>query len=74
VTKLPVVSGKELIKYLSKKGFRAVRTSGSHVIMKKDGIRPFPVPLHNELDRGTLGAILDQAEIRDEFIDDWYGN
>jgi hypothetical protein len=42
--------------------------------MKKDGIRPFPVPLHNELDRGTLGAILDQAEIRDEFIDDWYGN
>lgn len=72
MSKLPVVSGRELIKYLSKKGFQVTRTSGSHAIMKKNDVTPFPVPLHDELDRGTLGAILEQAKIRDEFIRDWY--
>ena len=33
--KLPVVSGKETIKALSKIGFQHVRTKGSHAILNK---------------------------------------
>ena len=73
MSKLPVISGLELIKYLSKKGFEPARQS-KHVVMRGNNRRPFPVPMHPELDRGTLLGILEQADIsRDEFIRDWYG-
>ena len=55
--KLPVVSGKDVIKALSKIGFEHVRTKGSHAIMNKQtekGKITIPVPLHNELAKGTL--------------------
>jgi len=70
--KLPRLSGKEVIKTLSKVGFKAVRQKGSHVIMVKetpDGKRSTVVPLHKEVDKGTLLEILRQAGLkRDEFI------
>lgn len=67
--KLPVVSGQEAVKALSKLGFEAVRQRGSHVVMKGRG-RTFAVPLHPELDRGTLRAILRQANVSvEEFVD-----
>lgn len=67
--KLPVVSGQEAVKALSKLGFEAVRQRGSHVVMKGRG-RTFAVPLHPELDRGTLRAILRQANVSvEEFLD-----
>ena len=48
--KLPVVSGKEIIKALSKVGFEWKRTSGSHAILNKideqRGKVTVPVPLH----------------------------
>ena len=54
MTKLPVVSGKELIRALSKIGFRFIRQKGDHVILKhKDG-RTAIVPLHKEIKKGTL--------------------
>jgi len=58
--KLPVLSGKQLIKILAKKGFIIRRQSGSHVILQKDE-RVFSVPLHDELKKGTLNGILKQA-------------
>lgn len=72
--RLPVVSGRDLIRYLTnEKGFLPVRQKGSHVVLKSsDGKRVFTVPLHNELDRGTLGAILEQAGIgREQFASEW---
>lgn len=60
--KLPVVSGRDAIKALSKLGFAAVRQKGSHVVMTGKG-RTFAVPLHSELDRGTLHAILREANV-----------
>ena len=63
--KLPVVSGKEVIKALSKIGFKHVRTKGSHAILNKEtdkGKVTIPVPLHKELAKGTLKSILNQFE------------
>ena len=64
--KLPVVSGKEVIKALSKIGFEHVRTKGSHAILNKQtpkGKITIPVPLHKELAKGTLKSIMNQAEL-----------
>ena len=59
--KLPVLSGKEAIKALSKIGFEHVRTKGSHAILNKQtdkGKVTIPVPLHKELAKGTLKSIM----------------
>ena len=67
--KLPVISGKELIKILYKKfGFRPIRQKGDHITITNDNAF-VTVPLHAELDIGTLKSILDDCGIsRDEFI------
>jgi len=71
--KLPRLSGKKVIKALSKAGFVAVRQRGSHVIMKKktsEGEIATVVPNHKEVDRGTLLEIIRQARLtRKDFID-----
>lgn len=63
--KLPILSGKEMIKILGKIGFVHIRTSGSHAILnKQDAVRgkiTLPVPLHPELAKGTLKSIMNQA-------------
>lgn len=62
--KLPVVSGKEVVKALSKIGFKHMRTRGSHAILNKEtdkGKITIPVPLHKELAKGTLKSIIKQA-------------
>ena len=64
MTKMPVLSGKEIIKILSKLGYQHIRTRGSHMIMIKQtekGKKMIPVPNHNELAKGTLKAIMNQA-------------
>ena len=67
--RLPVVSGREAVKALSRLGFVPVRQKGSHVVLKGRG-RTFAVPLHPELDRGTLRAILRQANVAiQDFVD-----
>jgi len=66
VPKLPVLSGKEAIKALSKIGFEHVRTKGSHAILNKQtdkGKVTIPVPLHKELAKGTLKSIMNRAEL-----------
>jgi predicted RNA binding protein YcfA (HicA-like mRNA interferase family) len=71
-TRLPVIQGRELIKYLSKKGFKVTRIRGDHVVMQSANCR-VTVPLHPELDRGTLLAILEEVGIsREEFLSEWY--
>ncbi len=64
--KLPVLSGKEMIKVLSKIGFVHSRIRGSHAVMIKQtsqGKKTIPVPLHKELAKGTLKSIMNQAEL-----------
>ncbi len=58
--KLPVISGEHLIKILVREGFSVRRQAGSHVVLQK-GSAVFSVPLHQELKKGTLKAILKQS-------------
>jgi len=52
--KLPVVSGKELIKIFRKIEFKFVRQRGDHVIMKHSDGRVVTIPLKKEIKKGTL--------------------
>ena len=66
---LPVISGQECIRALSRLGYATVRTRGSHVRLRAAGRNPVTVPLHRELDRGTLREIIRTAEISvEEFL------
>ncbi|MBI5073299.1 type II toxin-antitoxin system HicA family toxin [Candidatus Woesearchaeota archaeon] len=70
--RLPQLSGKEIIKALSQAGFAAVRQKGSHVILVKETPerkRTTVVPLHKEVDTGTLIEIMRQSGLtREEFL------
>jgi predicted RNA binding protein YcfA (HicA-like mRNA interferase family) len=72
MVKLPRLSGHELIKILAQFGFKKIRQKGSHVMLIKEtkqGKIGCVVPLHDELETGTLLGILRQAKIsRDEFF------
>ena len=72
MTRLPLVSGRELIRALSRAGFEEVRTRGSHVSLRKitpERTYKTVVPLHKELARGTVNEILKQAGLtREELI------
>jgi len=63
--KLRILSGKEVVKIPSKFGFEVVSQKGSHVKLRRilsDGTKQtLTVPLHMELDKGTLKAIIRQA-------------
>ena len=69
---LPVVSGKDVIRVLTRAGFFFVRQKGSPVRMKKqtsDTALNITIPLHDELDRTTLRSIIKAAELtEDEFL------
>jgi predicted RNA binding protein YcfA (HicA-like mRNA interferase family) len=70
MSKVPSVSGEQVVAALRRIGFRVRRQHGSHIIMRRD--EPFAqtvVPAHRELDRGTLRAILRQIDLSvDDFI------
>ncbi len=72
MTKLPVLSGKEVIKALSKVGFQPARQRGDHVILVKfveDKKKAVVVPYHKEVDKGTLLEIIRQAGLtKEDFI------
>ena len=63
MAKLPIVSGDQCIQALERIGYRIARTRGSHVRMRCPGRRPVTIPRHDELDRGTLRAILRTVDI-----------
>ena len=69
MSKVPRVSGRQVVVALTRVGFRVRRQHGSHIIMRRD--QPFAqtvVPNHPEIDTGTLRAILRQVGMGvDEF-------
>jgi len=72
LAKLPRLSGKEVIKALEKTGFIQKRQRGSHVFMIKENLDvklTTVVPMHQEIDTGTLLEIMRQCKLtRDEFL------
>jgi predicted RNA binding protein YcfA (HicA-like mRNA interferase family) len=71
MSRLPVISGAVCIKALAKMDFVIDRQRGSHVILVREDPRmTVCVPDHQELDRGTLRAIIRQVGLSvDEFTD-----
>lgn len=66
--KLPVISGKELVKVLVKIGFEVDHITGSHIILRKITY-PYTritVPNHKEIAKGTLRAIIIQVGLTRE--------
>jgi len=68
--KLPVASGKDVIKALSKIGYYVRDQKGSHVHLRHPYRKPLTVPDHPEIARGTLRAIIKEAGLTvEEFLD-----
>ena len=77
MSKLPVVSGDDLIKLLKRLGYEIVRQRGSHVRLRKVtdiGEHKITVPHHPEIAKGTLSDILSKVALwngisKEELID-----
>ena len=64
MTQLPVISGRQCVRALERAGFVVRRREGSHIVLRRtDPFAQTVVPDHRTLDRGTLRAILRQADI-----------
>ena len=72
MVKLPVISGKELLKLLEKLGFVIVRVNGSHHRLRHADGRVTTVPVHGNADlpKGLLRKIIreDLKMELDEFV------
>lgn len=70
MTRLPVLSGREVVKALSKIGYYVRDQKGSHVHLRHATRLPLTVPMHDEIARGTLRAIIRDAGLTgEEFLD-----
>ena len=68
------VSGRELVKFLSKKGFEIYGRKGSHVkLISLERNTKAIVPMHKEISMGTLNAIIKQAKLSEEEIKELCG-
>ena len=71
MAKLPQITAVELIKILTKIGFKSLRQEGSHIFLRHDDGRTTVVPNHpgRKLDSGLLLKILkkDIGISREEF-------
>lgn len=66
---LPVMNWRDVLKALSKKGFKPVRQRGSHIIIENDQGSFAVVPRKDEIKPGTLLSIIEQAGLtKEEFL------
>lgn len=73
MTKLPALTGRDVVRALQKAGFVVIRISGSHHRLEHpdDPSRTTTVPVHagKALKRGTLRGIIKQVGLTvDEFL------
>ena len=69
MSRLPVVSGRVLIKALVRLGYTIRDQEGSHVHLRHPTHPSLTIPNHREIARGTLRAIIRQADLSvDELI------
>jgi predicted RNA binding protein YcfA (HicA-like mRNA interferase family) len=72
MTKLPILSAREIIKGLNNQGFKVISQKGSHIKMKKkisEETRIVIIPDYNEIPVGTLQSIIRQSGFTlEEFI------
>ena len=69
MSKLPILSWRDVVKALSKKGFKVVRQRGNHLILEGPEHRFTVVPRHETIAPTTLLKIMVQVGItKEEFI------
>jgi predicted RNA binding protein YcfA (HicA-like mRNA interferase family) len=71
MTRLPSLTGEQVIKALDKAGFKVLRQKGSHVFLSHDDGRATVVPVHKgeTIGRGLLRKIIQDTELnRDDFM------
>lgn len=60
--KVPLLSGREVVKVFRRLGWYVARQRGSHIILVKEGhIATLSVPDHHEVARGTLRSLIARA-------------
>ncbi|HZM86931.1 MAG TPA: type II toxin-antitoxin system HicA family toxin [Blastocatellia bacterium] len=72
MSELPRISGREVVKALTKIGYEQDRQRGSHIILRQTASphRRVTVPDHKEIAKGTLRAIIRETGLTvDEFKD-----
>ena len=62
---MPCVSGQKVARALGRLGFERRRQRGSHLVMRC-GSSVCVVPMHREVDQGTLRGVLRQAGVTEE--------
>lgn len=66
--RLPIISWRDVLKALHKRGFNPIHQRGSHIYVT-DGKRLVTVPRHEEMKPGTLLQIIkDSGPTKEEFI------
>ncbi|MCC6864889.1 MAG: type II toxin-antitoxin system HicA family toxin [Ignavibacteria bacterium] len=71
MSKLPVVSGKEMVKALAKIGYDFDHQKGSHIILRQkfNPFRRITIPNHKEIAKGTFRSIIKECGLTvDEII------
>jgi len=71
MSRLPRLTGTEVVRALQKAGFEIIRQRGSHIYMRHGDGRATVVPVHKgeDLGSGILSKILRDAELsRQEFL------
>jgi predicted RNA binding protein YcfA (HicA-like mRNA interferase family) len=69
MTRIPPVSGRDLVAALGRKGFQVIRVKGSHHVLRHADGRMTVVPVHGreEIGPGLLAKILRDCDMsRDE--------
>lgn len=61
--KLPILSGREVIRALGKLGYVVNDQKGNHIHLRHPIRRPLTVPNHQEIARGTLRIIIKDADL-----------
>jgi len=69
-SKVPVLSGREVVRIFCTFGWQVARQASSHIILIKPGeIATLSVPDHKEVARGTLRSLIRTANLTvDQFI------
>jgi predicted RNA binding protein YcfA (HicA-like mRNA interferase family) len=68
--RLPVLSGREVVRAFESLGWQVARTSGSHIVLVREGHpATLSVPDHPEVAKGTLRSLIRAAGLTvDEFV------
>ena len=69
-SKYPILPPDKIIKVMKQLGFYKISQKGSHAkYLSEETRKIFIIPMHNEIAKGTLKSILEQADIElEEFL------